>query len=232
MSKGLLDALVGSGLQVSEQVLKSALQKAAAAEASHVLASLRCRVVSVAARCFVRAWPPQIWLASGIFLHAQRVLHHSLRGCACHPFCQYAFLGWSLLPGSGGLCKAPVHYDGSCPQLLDLRLLAPQARVLRSRAYVACVCDRVRRRRRKCAATWLSRAWARALKTLRSIALLAGLWMALALAWHLLVILASALPRKASATLVRAWLRADFSWSILRWISGRHRRSQRMGVVL
>lgn len=83
-SKSLLDALAGSGLDVSEQVLKSALQKAAVAEGM---------------------------AASDLFC---------LRDYSACP------AGWSLVPGSGGLCKAPGYYDGSCPQVLDLRALAPQ----------------------------------------------------------------------------------------------------------
>ena len=34
--------------------------------------------------------------------------------------------GWTIVPQSGGLCKAPTYYDGSCPEVLDLRAVAPQ----------------------------------------------------------------------------------------------------------
>jgi len=52
-----------------------------------------------------------------------------LHACAACQYCQllsHFSSGWSLVPGSGGLCKAPTYYDGSCPQVLDLRALAPQ----------------------------------------------------------------------------------------------------------
>lgn len=51
-------------------------------------------------------------------------------------------VGWSLVPNSGGLCQAPSHYDGSCPQVLDLRSTPPQVgrgcQLLRPGALLGC----------------------------------------------------------------------------------------------
>ena len=94
----------------------------------------------------------------------------------------------------------------------------------------ACLCVHVHRKKCRCVATWLSRARTRVPKTLRSIALLAGLWMVLALALRLPHMLASAPSRKTSPTLVRGAFRVEFTWHCV--FSGRHRRSQRMGGFL
>lgn len=66
--------------------------------------------------CPAGAMRSVIMLACSVLCRAVLALS---RDCAC--------AGWSLVPGSGGLCKAPSHYDGSCPEVLDLRGAAPQA---------------------------------------------------------------------------------------------------------
>ena len=112
--------------------------------------------------------------------------------------------GWSVVPGSGGLCKAPSHYDGSCPEVLDLRGAAPQAcgafvlLCLHVRLAVSDVLVHICRTSPERAAMWSSRALALALKTFRSPALLAGRLMVLARALRLLATLANAPPPRAS----------------------------------
>ena len=152
-AKTLLDVLVRSGLHVSDQVLKTALQTAAAKEVAPPVC-LHWLLLFVGS---IRACLLETWHASGTFPRARKVVQASLhRGV----FVCCVIVGWSVIPGSGGLCKAPSHYDGTCPPVLDLRSVPPQALREVSHAFrLPCVaCGSVRRRRRMRAAGWSSRA--------------------------------------------------------------------------